>query len=130
MNKFIKSLLALTALGTVGCSFAARSPEMYRDDTQALLETRASDIKACYDNELKTNANLTGRVTVHFLVEKDTGKISNVAPVPAGTTADEKLTNCVVNSINGLVLTPPDNNDGDATFVYDFSAQPVVAPAG
>jgi 5-enolpyruvylshikimate-3-phosphate synthase len=128
MNQFIKSLLALAALGTAGCSFAARSPEMYRDDTQALLETRHADIKACYDNELKSNANLTGRVTVHFIVEKDTGRITNVAPVPAGTTADEKLTNCVISAIDGLVLTPPDNNDGDATFVYDFTAEP--APAG
>ena len=130
MNKFIKSLLALTALSAFGCSIHVRSPEQYRDDTQALLETRAADIKACYDNELKTNATLTGRVTVHFMVEKETGRITNVAPVPAGTTADEKLTNCVVNSINGLVLTPPDDNDGDATFVYDFSSQPSVAPAG
>lgn len=129
MNKFIKSLLALTALGTAGCSFYARSAEMYRDDTQALLETKAADIKACYDNELKSNPNLTGRVTVHFIVEKETGKITNVAPVPAGTTADEKLTACVVSALDGLVLTPPDNNDGDATFVYDFTAE-AVKPAG
>ena len=130
MNTFIKlSLLALT-VAAAGCSVHIRSPEQYRDDTQALLETRTADIKACYDKELATNADLTGRVTVHFMVEKKTGRITNVAPVPAGTTAPESLTNCVVNSINGLVLTPPDDNDGDATFVYDFTAQPAVAPAG
>jgi len=119
------SLLALAAT-TAGCSFHARSPEMYRDDTAALLETRNADIKACYDNELKNNKDATGRVTVHFTVAKETGQITNVAPVPAGTTAPESLTNCVVNAINGLVLTPPDNNDGDATFVYDFTAQPAA----
>jgi len=124
------SLLALAAASTA-CSFHARSPEKYRDDTAAVLETRSADIKACYDNELKANKDLTGRVTVHFTVAKETGQITSVAPVPAGTTAPESLTNCVVNALGGLVLTPPDNNDGDATFVYDFSAAPAApAPAG
>jgi hypothetical protein len=123
------SLLALAAASTA-CSFHARSPEKYRDDTAALLETRNADIKACYDNELLTNKEATGRVTVHFTVAKETGQITSVAPVPAGTTAPDGLTSCVVNALGGLVLSPPDNNDGDATFVYDFSAMPSDPPAG
>lgn len=124
------SLLAL-AVAAAGCSVNIRSPEQYRDDTQALLETRNAAIKTCYDDALKTKTDLTGRVTVHFMVEKKTGKITNPAAVPAGTTAPEALTTCVVNSINGLVLTPPDDNDGDATFVYDFTSQAATpAPAG
>ena len=122
------SLLALTA--AAGCSFHARSPEQYRDDTQAVLETRNADIKTCYDNALKTKADLNGRVTVHLTVAKESGQITNVAPVPAGTTAPPELADCVVKALGGLVLTPPDNNEGDGTFVYDFTAQPADAPAG
>ena len=121
------SLLALFA-ATAGCSFAARSPEMYRDDTAAVLETRKAQIKTCYDEVLKTTKDAQGRVTVKFLVEHKTGQIKNIAPDPAGTTAPEPLTQCVVNSLQGLVLAPGDERDGDATFVYEFAPSP--APVG
>ena len=129
------SVLALIAAGMAGCSFAARSPDMYRDDTQALLASRDAQVKACYDEALKTNKELQGRVTVKFLVEHDTGKVANVAADPAGTTAPEPLTKCVVDSLQGLVLAPPDKRDGDASFVYEFTVgapppAPAPAPAG
>jgi len=44
-------LLAFAA----GCSFHARSPDEYRDATQALLDTKSADIKTCYDGALKGN---------------------------------------------------------------------------
>ncbi len=127
------SVLGLV-LGLAGCSFAARSPEMYRDDTQAVLQTRDPQIKACYDEALKTNKDLQGRVTVKLMVEHDTGKITNVAADPAGTTAPEQLTKCVVDSLQGLMLDPPDKRDGDASFVYEFvvgaPAEAAPPPAG
>ncbi|MGC4092215.1 MAG: AgmX/PglI C-terminal domain-containing protein [Polyangiaceae bacterium] len=125
------SVLSLVA-GLAGCSFAARSPDMYRDDTQNLLGTKNVEVKACYDEALKTNKELQGKVTIKLLVEHDTGKVTNVAADPAGTTAPEQLTKCVVDSLQGLVLAPPDKRDGDATFVYDFTvgAPPAPAPAG
>jgi hypothetical protein len=126
------SALALLALVS-GCSFAVRAPDNYRDDTQALLDTRSAQVKACYDDALKTSKDLSGRVTVHFTVEHETGKVINIAAVPAGTTAPDTLTKCVVDSLQGLALVPPDQKDGDASFVYDFSAgapAPTPAPAG
>ncbi len=62
-----------------------------------------------------------GKVTVLFTVEKKTGKILDVAPDPARTTAPQSLVSCVITAINGLVLNPPDQRDGKATFEYDFS---------
>jgi len=123
-------LFALLA-GLTGCSFYARSPEDYRDVTQALLDTKATDIKVCYDTALKGQKELQGRVTVQFTVEAETGKIKDVKTDPSGTTAPETLSACVTSAINGLALTPPDKRDGVATWVYDFSAQPAApAPAG
>ena len=122
------SLIALLASVT-GCSFYARSPEDYRDATQALLDTKAGDIKACYDAALKNQKELQGRVTVQFTVEAETGKIKDVKTDPSGTTAPETLSTCVTNSISGLALTPPDKRDGVATWVYDFAATPAAPPA-
>jgi hypothetical protein len=125
---FIKlSLFALVAAAT-GCEFHARSPEDYRDVTQALLDTKSQDIKACYDGALKGQKELQGRVTVQFVVEAETGKIKDVKVDPAGTTAPEVLSGCVTTAISGLALTPPDKRDGIATWVYDFTPTGAAAP--
>ena len=131
MNVLKLSLVALVA-GATGCSFYARSPEDYRDATQALLDTKTQDVKACYDAALKANKELQGRVTVQFTVEAETGKLKDIKVDPAGTTAPGELSTCVSNALGGLALTPPDKRDGVATWVYDFTATtpPPPAPAG
>jgi hypothetical protein len=128
---FITPALFALAAATVGCEFHARGAEDYRDVTQALLDTKAQDIKACYDGALKGQKDLQGRVTVQFVVEAETGMIKDVKVDPAGTTAPEVLSACVTNSISGLALAPPDKRDGIATWVYDFTpgAAPAAAPA-
>jgi hypothetical protein len=126
---FIKlSLFALVAAAS-GCEFHARGPEDYRDVTQALLDTKAQDIKACYDGALKGQKDLQGRVTVQFVVEAETGKLKDVKVDPAGTTAPEVLSQCVTSAVSGLALTPPDKRDGIATWVYDFTPNGAAAPA-
>jgi len=119
-------LLALAA----GCSFHARSPNEYRDATQALLDTKSAEIKSCYDDALKGKNDLAGTVTVHFTVDAETGTLSNVSADVAKTQAPEVLTQCVVKSLNGLKLDPPDANPGDGTFEYQFVVGPTPpAPA-
>ncbi len=123
------SLVALMA-STVGCSFYARSPEDYRDETQKVLDAKAPEIKTCYDTALKGNQELQGRVTVMFTVEAETGKIKDVKVDPAGTTAPAELATCVTSAVDGLALAPPDKRDGMATWVYEFSAMaPAAQPA-
>jgi hypothetical protein len=129
MTKALSFFTFAILAGIAGCSFHARSPEDYRDATAALLETKAGDVKACYDGALKANKELAGTVTVHFKVEKETGKLVDIKSDPAGPLGD-----CVSNSINGLALSPPDARDGDATFSYQFTVGPAPAappaPAG
>lgn len=115
-------LIAGSAVLLSGCSFAARSPEMYRDDTKAVLDTKSNDIRACYDGVLKTSPGVGGKVTVKFEVETEQGKIVNVAVDKANTTAPDPVAECVTKSINGLGITPPDKRVGQATFVWDFAA--------
>ena len=129
--------VAISSLALVvgGCSFIARSPDQYRDDTSNLLSTKSAQLNPCYDNAVKTEPSAAGKVTVVFTVEKKTGTISGVTPDPARTTAPQSLVTCVVTALNGLVLNPGDQRDGKATFEYDFArpgapgAPPAPPPA-
>ena len=119
--KTILTIAAITVLST-GCGFAARSPEMYRDDTKAVLDTKSNDIRACYDGVLKATPGVGGKVTVKFEVETEQGKIVNVAVDKPNTTAPDPVAECVTKSITGLGISPPDKRVGQATFTWEFSA--------
>lgn len=116
-------VVGLCALATMGCSFAKRSPEMYREDTRALLETKSGELKACYDSYLQSDKGASGTVTVFFVVQKETGKITKAEVKDAS--APQPLQDCVTSSLVGLTLDPPDADDGHATFSYEFQ---VAAP--
>jgi len=120
------------ATSALGCSFMMRSPEDYRRDTRTVLEQRQAALVTCYDAARKSDPSAKGTVAVKFKIEKDTGKIMNAAVAADQTTAPAALGECVVSSLNGLVLAPPDHKDGEATFVWDFQpgAAPAPSPAG
>ncbi|MBX3259188.1 MAG: AgmX/PglI C-terminal domain-containing protein [Labilithrix sp.] len=123
------ALLVLASLATVvGCAY--RSPEMYRDDTTKVLETKQADIRACYDEVLKGTPGAGGTVTVKFEVETEEGKIQNVVVDRPTSTAPDAVGECVRKNIEGLVISPPDKRLGQATYVYEFSvpASPGAAP--
>jgi hypothetical protein len=113
--------LMVSALLASACSFHARSPNDYRDATLVVLAAKTPAIQACYDAALKTTPGLAGTVTVHFNVEKKTGKLTNIGAAAGSAPAPQPLTDCVVNSLNGLALDPPDARTGDATFDYQFA---------
>jgi hypothetical protein len=124
----ILSLLGAVSVFATGCGYAARSPEMYRDDTQKVLDTKSADIKACYDGVLKGTPGVGGKVTVKFEIEEDTGKIKNVVVDQPNTTAPPPVSACVQSALTGLAISPPDARLGQAAFVYEFS-QPPAPPA-
>ena len=128
MTKSLTKLgLAAAALGVAGCSFMMRSPAQYRDDTRAVIDTNRPAIEACYTEALKNKQDLTGRVSVMFSVQPETGIITNTRVDEAQTTAPEQLAQCVVQAVEGLTLAPPDEKEGQATFYFDFVAQQPVA---
>ncbi len=124
----MSKLFALIAFAVVGagCSGALRTDKPYRDDVAKVLESKSGDVKACYDGILKGNKEAAGKVTIHFTVEMETGAFKDISTVAEGTTAPAELGQCVSTALSGLVLTPGDVNNGDATFVYEFT---VGAPA-
>jgi hypothetical protein len=121
------ALFALT-VGAVGCSVAARDANMYAQDTQKVLESRNAAIKSCYDQILKTDSKVAGTVTVKFTVKTETGDLADIKVDAAGTTAPEALSQCVVTSIQGLKLAPPDDKEGLATFTWNFQVGGAVGP--
>ena len=58
------SIVTVLFVGATACSGTSRGLEAYRTDTQNLLATRDAQVKSCYDDALKTDAKLTGTVTV------------------------------------------------------------------
>jgi hypothetical protein len=130
MMKSLTRLTLLVVLGSAtGCGAAARSPEQYRDDTAALLETQNGAIKLCYDDLLKTDAHVSGKVAIRFTVKEATGELTEPKIDPASTTAPEKLSQCILTAISTLKLQPADAQDGQATFVYDFHVNPPLPAA-
>jgi TonB family protein len=120
--------LAAGLVATVAaCGGTARGLEAYRNDTGALLETRTAQLQRCYGDALKTNAGLSGTVTVQFVVENKTGTITSPSVDQSKSTASPVLGDCVVKAIDGLTLAPPDRNEGRATFVYEFKPNPAPA---
>lgn len=117
------SLLFVAASAVVpGCTCIARDAETYKQDTRSLLETRNKSIKDCYDVALTTDPKLDGQVVVNFTVEKKTGKILDTQVDPARTKAPESLSKCIVDAVDGLILDPVDQRDGQATFSWRFTA--------
>lgn len=125
-------LVSASLVTLVGC--AVRSPDMYRDETQAILETKNNDIRACYDGVLKGTPTAAGKVTVKFNVaakgDEGAGTVTNVQVDKANTTAPDAVSDCVAKTIAGVgTINPPDNKTGEATFVYEFSAPAASAAA-
>lgn len=122
-NLIVVTSLAVLAVGALGCSFGLRSPEMYKKDVRALLETRNGEIKACYDGVIKGSKDAVGNVVLHFDVAEDSGKILNIK-VDDKSTAPAPVRDCVSNSLQNLVLKPGDENPAKATYSYEFEIAP------
>ncbi|MEO6953078.1 MAG: hypothetical protein ABI321_14860 [Polyangia bacterium] len=117
----MKTLATLIAgsLLTVGCA-TARTPTAYREDTQKLLDAKSSDIKTCYDGVLTSDQKAAGKVTVKFAFKASSGELLDPKIDPAATTAPSSVSQCVLSSLNGIVLTPGDKHRGDATWSWNF----------
>lgn len=128
MNKIILAAgLGLVGTFAVGCA-SGRAPEVYRDDTQKLLDSTTQAVTDCYAGVLKSDRKAQGSVTVKFTVEEGSGKLINVAVDKAKSSAPEAVQACVSGQLGSLQLQPADDLRGEATFSWDFKAKEPVAP--
>jgi hypothetical protein len=120
MARSIALAPALVCAAGLLSACAARSPEMYRDDTRRLLETRQTQLTACYDAELQTHPTAEGKVIVRFTIADDTGQIVDPQIDDLQSTPNRSLRGCVLDALKGLKLNHPDSRNGDATFRWEF----------
>ena len=119
-TSFIPVLLGALALLS-GCSFFARGPDAYRTAVRGVLDTRNAQIESCYRQALAADPAAAGRVVVKFDVEPKTGNFAKPTVVYQESSASDADKNCVVTSLDGLALAPPDQRKGEATFAWEFS---------
>lgn len=129
MSKPLVVLAVLVAASGCAGGIALRSPDVYRDDTKQLFESKTAEMRACYDEILKGTPGVQGRVTIRFDVLTQTGKITNVVVDPAQTTAPEPMQGCVRKVVETLALNPPDAQIGQGVWTFDFTAPPAPPPA-
>ena len=120
----MRTLIAAMGLTlfVAGCSFHARAPDDYSKVTRELLATRKGDVQKCYTKKATKDESLAGSVVVKFEVEAKTGKVINVI-ASKHSTAPEALQKCVLKTMDGLVLDPPDLRTGQAKFTYEFEVK-------
>ena len=111
--------ISLAAVALAACT-TSRSAKQYRDDTHSLLESRSTPLQACYEKALATTPQLEGNVTIHFVVEKRTGRFKDPT-FSTEPTPPQSLVFCVLEALDGLQLDPADAKEGRATFVYQFT---------
>ena len=114
------ALACVVAAILPACSFYARGPNDYRDAVRNVLNGQQSSIEDCYKAAYEKDKTLGGKVVVRFDVEPKTGAISNAKVVEEATDAGPPLQQCVLSSLGGLKLDPPDQRKGEATFAWDF----------
>jgi hypothetical protein len=76
--------------------------------------------RACYQEGLRTNPALTGRVTVKFVIDRS-GAVA-IAADGGSDIPDERVRRCVVSSFLSLSFSAPQN--GAVTVVYPIVFSP------
>jgi len=87
---------------------------------QRIVRQNAGRYIFCYQNALRTNPNLEGRVTVRFVIGRD-GSVQ-VASDGGSDIPDTGVRQCVVSSFANLSFPQPDN--GMVTVVYPLMFSP------
>jgi hypothetical protein len=87
---------------------------------QRIVRQNFGRFRLCYENGLRNNPNLQGRVGVRFVIGRD-GAVSNVGN-GGSDMADSGVVSCVVRSFYGLSFPQPEG--GIVTVVYPIMFSP------
>jgi hypothetical protein len=87
---------------------------------QRIVRQNYGRFRQCYETGLRTNPNLTGRVSARFVIGRD-GAVSNVSN-GGGDLPDASVTSCVLAAFYGLSFPTPDG--GIVTVTYPIMLVP------
>jgi TonB family protein len=88
-----------------------------REEIRRVVMAHVNDVKHCYDQGLKRQPGLEGRVVLKFLIGK-TGTVIGVT-VPQTTLNDRQVEQCMVGAATKWTFPKP-KGEGDVSFVYPF----------
>jgi hypothetical protein len=86
---------------------------------QRIVRQNYGRFRMCYETGLRSNPNLTGRVTARFVIGRD-GAVSNVAN-GGSDLPDAGVVSCVVQAFYGLSFPTPDNGIVRVSYPIMFS---------
>ncbi len=91
---------------------------------QRIVRQNFGRFRLCYENGLRNNPNLQGKVSVRFVIGRD----GNVGSVSNGGSdlPDAGVQSCVANAFKGLSFPQPEG--GIVTVVYPMSFEPGAVP--
>ena len=87
---------------------------------QRIVRQNYGRFRMCYENGLRSNPNLSGRVTTRFVIGRD-GSVAN-ASNGGSDLADPGVVSCVVSAFYGLSFPTPEN--GVVTVSYPIAFSP------
>jgi hypothetical protein len=88
-----------------------------RSEVEAVIQENLSQIRYCYNKALRTNPNLSGKVTTNFVIGGD-GNVK-VSRVPASTMASQEVEDCIKGRIAAWKFPQP-RGGGDVSVNYPF----------
>jgi outer membrane biosynthesis protein TonB len=91
-----------------------------KKSVQATIRRRQDGFSACYENALKANSKLQGKLVVEFTIGDD-GKVVSASVVKDGLNSSE-VSSCVVGLLKRLRFPAP--ADGEVTISNSFVFQP------
>lgn len=117
--------------GRLGGSHKTRAPKVRMGATsvsgrlppeviQRIVRQNYGRFRLCYENGLRNNPNLEGRVTVRFVIGRD-GSVSNVSN-GGSDLPDSGVVSCVIRAYYGLSFPQPEG--GIVTVVYPIMFSP------
>lgn len=117
--------------GRLGGSHSTRAPQVRMGATtvngrlppeviQRIVRQNYGRFRLCYENGLRNNPNLQGRVSVRFVIGRD-GAVSNVSN-GGSDMPDAAVVQCVVRAYYGLSFPQPEG--GIVTVVYPIMFSP------
>jgi hypothetical protein len=117
--------------GRLGGSHSTRAPQVRMGKTevngrlppeviQRIVRQNYGRFRLCYENGLRNNPNLQGRVSVRFVIGRD-GAVSNVSN-GGSDMPDAAVVQCVVRAYYGLSFPQPEG--GIVTVVYPIMFSP------
>lgn len=106
---------------------APKLGELQRAEIDAEIQEHVPRIRACYDDGLRRDSSLAGKVTVKFVIGAD-GAVTS-AQEASGDLADEAVVACVVDAIGQMSFPEPEGG-GIVIVSYPFVFTPDDASEG